>query len=311
MGLVGNALGLAGFSWGNIASKLARPFLGAAGAEMLGIAIDLKRGNIGGVIHNSMDLMEALNGKKAGCAGAHSCDRPSGIIGGVLKAGFTAAAVIGGGALLGSALGGTALGGLGKMMLGALGLMAAFKAGGALLGGAGGLLAGGAGLLGGAGLGNTLAGMLPGGPFQGETIARNKLGATYTNGGPGSLVNRLPANATFEDLVAAFMIDAVKDMQDEAKAKMDEIRQSIDKGDGKSVSSGIGGFFGGLASKLPVVGRFFGSQQNAGKGEDSRNLMFEELKNIMQKLAQMQQAMSNVLNTMHEQAMGAIRHIKA
>src|SRR5688572_9408080 len=113
-GLVGNALSLAGFSWGNIASKLARPFLGAAGAEMLGIAIDLKRGNIGGVIHNSMDLMEALNGKKAGCAGAHSCDRPSGIIGGVLKAGFTAAAVLGGGALIGGLLSGTAMGGLGK-----------------------------------------------------------------------------------------------------------------------------------------------------------------------------------------------------
>jgi hypothetical protein len=304
MGLVGNALGLAGFSWGNIASKLAKPFLGEAGAEMLGIAIDLKRGNIGGVIHNSMDLMEALSGKKAGCAGAHSCDRPSGIIGGILKAGFTAAAVLGGGALVGSLLGGTAMGGLAKMMLGAMGLMAAFKGGSALLGAGGGLLAG-------TGVGNFLGGLLPGGPFQGETNARNKLGMTYTNGGPGSLVNRLPANATFEDLVAAFMFDIVKDMQDEAKAKMDEIRQSVDKGDGKSASSGIGGFFGGLASKLPIVGKFFGSAQNSGKGEDSRNLMFEELKNIMQKLAQMQQAMSNVLNTMHEQAMSSIRHIKA
>ena len=305
MGLVGNALGLVGFSWGNVASKLARPLLGAAGAEMLGIAIDLSRGNIGGVVKNSMDLMEALSGKKAGCAGAHSCDRPSGILGTIAKAGFTAAAVLGGGALVGSMLGGTALGGLAKMMLGAMGLMAAFKGGCALLGGA-------AAMAGGGGIGGFLAGALgPGGPFQGETILRNKMGATYTNGGPGSLVNRLPPNATFEDLVAAFMIDAVKDMQDEAKAKMDEIRQSIDKGDGKSASSGIGGFFGGLASKLPVVGRFFGSQQNSGKGEDSRNLMFEELKNIMQKLAQMQQAMSNVLNTMHEQAMGAIRHIKS
>lgn len=302
MGLIGQAAGLVGFSWGNIASKLARPLLGDAGAQMLGLAIDLSRGNIGGAIHEARDLMEALNGKKAGCAGAHSCDRPSGIIGTVAKAGFTAAAVLGGGALVGSMLGGTAMGGLAKMMLGALGLMAAFKGGGALMGG---LAAAG-------GAGGFLAGALgPGGPFQAETILRNKTGMTYTGGGPGSLVNRLPPNATFEDLVAAFMIDAVKDMQDEAKAKMDEIRKSIDKGDGKSAQSGIMGFFGGLASKLPVVGRFFDSGQNAGKGEDSRNLMFEELKNIMQKLAQMQQAMSNVLNTMHEQAMGAIRHIKS
>ncbi len=307
MGLINNALGLAGFSWGNIASKIAKPFLGEVGAEMLGIAIDLKRGNIGGVIHNSMDLMEALNGKKAGCASAHSCERPSGIfgaLGGIAKTGFTIAAVLGGGALLGGLLKGTALGGLAKMMLGALGIMTALKMGAGVLGGGAAALG-----LGGGALKTAMAVLGPGGAFQAENIMREKFGATYTAGGPGAQVNRLPANATFEDLVAAFMFDVVKDMQKEAKAKMDEIRQSIDKGDGKTVGAEVKGNVQGAANT--VTGGAAGNAANAGKGEDSRNLMFEELKNTMQKLAQMQQALSSVINTMHEQAMSAIRHIKA
>jgi len=45
--------------------------------------------------------------------------------------------------------------------------------------------------------------------------------------------------------------------------------------------------------------------------QESRNIEFEKIKFDMQKLSQMQQAMSNVLNTMDELAKSAIRHIKA
>jgi hypothetical protein len=40
-------------------------------------------------------------------------------------------------------------------------------------------------------------------------------------------------------------------------------------------------------------------------------MMMEELKNMMQKLQQMQQALSNVLNSMHQGAMNSVRNIRA
>jgi hypothetical protein len=69
----------------------------------------------------------------------------------------------------------------------------------------------------------------------------------------------------------------------------------------------------GLLSKVPVVGGLVsgGTQAAQDGNSDSRNIQFEIIKNEIQKLSQMQQAMSNVLNTMHEQAMSAIRQIKA
>ena len=159
---------------------------------------------------------------------------------------------------------------------------------------------------------------------------KQQFGLDRASGGPGSAVSRLPPNATFEDLVAAFMIDTVKDMQDEAKAKMDEIRNSNrSRGRGRG---GYGGAIGGIAGVAgsvfggmvggPIgsqiggqlggaVGGAVGGQGGAQGGDDSRNLMFEELKNIMNKLQQMQQALSNVLNTMHQGAMNSIRNIRA
>ena len=46
------------------------------------------------------------------------------------------------------------------------------------------------------------------------------------------------------------------------------------------------------------------------KTETSRQMIFEDIKNAMNRLQQMQQSMSNVLNTMHQGSMNAIRNIK-
>lgn len=46
------------------------------------------------------------------------------------------------------------------------------------------------------------------------------------------------------------------------------------------------------------------------KGEKSRDLMMEELQMMMEKLSESQRAMSNVYNTMHENATNPIRNIK-
>jgi hypothetical protein len=67
----------------------------------------------------------------------------------------------------------------------------------------------------------------------------------------------------------------------------------------------LGGGGGGGA------GGIGGAGGKDGGGSESRNIEFEQIKMDIQKLSQMQQAMSNVLNTFDELAKSAIRHIKA
>jgi flagellar hook-basal body complex protein FliE len=166
-------------------------------------------------------------------------------------------------------------------------------------------------------------------------------------GKEGSYVSKLGPNASFEDLVAAFMKDVMKDQQKEVKAKMAELNQlkaNQKKGAAKSAKKrgkgGIGGFMKkiipmatkglGTAFFGPIGGAIGGIAGNALSGamgsqsasgskgpmskedyQDSRQMMMEELKNMMQKLQQMQQALSNVLNSMHQGAMNSIRNIRA
>ena len=206
-----------------------------------------------------------------------------------------------------NALGG---GGMGMMMLGAMlggaaslaGLGKMFQSMG--LGGGGGGGGNNMNVGGGGGGGNNNVGGGGGGGGGGQSF--NALSSNMSDvggAGPKYGKKRIPPHLEalmhggglcFEDLVAKFMVDTVREMQNEAKAKMNEIKNSISKKDGGGGGGGGGGTGGA----------------EGGAGDDSRNLMFEELKYIMQKLSQVQQALSNVLNTMHEQAMSSIRHIK-
>jgi hypothetical protein len=215
----------------------------------------------------------------------------------------------------GNIVAGSALSGLSRMMQNATMLMGGMgMTGMGAFGASAGQLAG--AFSGGLGYGslNTGAGL------------RGKLGLDRTSGGPGSRVAKLPPNATFEDLVAAFMMDTLKDMQDEAKQIMDRLKRSNQSrnrrgyggmlgGLGQIGGGLVGGMFGGpigaqLGSGLGgALGRGIGGQGK--QGEDSRQLMFEELKNMMQKIQQMFQSLSNVLNTMHQGAMNSIRNIRA
>jgi hypothetical protein len=52
-------------------------------------------------------------------------------------------------------------------------------------------------------------------------------------------------------------------------------------------------------------------KNKANMDSDSRQLQFELLKQDMQKITQMTQALTNVLKTMHDQAMTAARNIRA
>jgi hypothetical protein len=95
----------------------------------------------------------------------------------------------------------------------------------------------------------------------------------------------------FEDRIFAIMCKVVEDMQ----KKIEERLQKLQKDAEAAESEGGGGGGGG---------------GEGGGGQESRNIEFEKIKFDMQKLSQMQQAMSNVLNTMDELAKSAIRNIK-
>lgn len=206
---------------------------------------------------------------------------PKGFVGGLPGLGAV-------GALGGTALAATCLGGLAKSQLGLGSLLAGIA-------GPSDLAAGGMKFL----FGNKTAEM------------RQAFGMTRTQMGPGSMVAALPKPAMFEDIVAAFMIDVIKDKQEKVEARLKELDAKDNAG--KTAGAQAGGLFTGLMSKIPVVGGLVSKGTAAAQdgNSDSRNIQFEIIKNEIQKLSQMQQAMSNVLNTMHEQAMGAIRHIKA
>jgi hypothetical protein len=110
----------------------------------------------------------------------------------------------------------------------------------------------------------------------------------------------LPKPAMFEDIVMAFMIDVVKDKQEKVESELKDL-ESQDN------SSNSGGNATGQAVGAVAPGASQGAQDG---NSDSRNIRFEIIKNEIQKLSQMQQAMSNVLDTMNDQAMNSIRHIK-
>jgi hypothetical protein len=130
---------------------------------------------------------------------------------------------------------------------------------------------------------------------------RQQTGLTRANYGPGSMLASLPRPAMFEDIVAAFMIDVVKDKQE----KIEEDLRHLEDTDN---SANSGGSVTGQAAGAVAPGA---SDASANGNSDSRNIQFEIIKNEMQKLSQMQQAMSNVLDTMNDQAMSSIRQIKA
>jgi hypothetical protein len=297
MSIMSNIAGAAGFSMGNI-TRNALKFVGLPEgvASAVGLVMDVKNGNIGSALFKTGPaLLQALTGGQAGQA--NSVDRPSSILGTVAKvAGFGALAV-GGAALVGGlgsggAVASTALGGLSGMTKGILGLVAGL--GMAAVGGKAGNM-----LFDLAGFGG------PGGGIETKTL----LGASRTQGGPSSALAALPKPAMFEDIIAAFMVDFVKDKQNEIEKKLDGLRQNAQNA-GKTAGDKGGGFISGIVNT--VTGGVSGKAENGASSSsgESRNIEFEMLKNEMQKLSQMQQAMSGVLNALDATAMNAIRNLK-
>ena len=105
----------------------------------------------------------------------------------------------------------------------------------------------------------------------------------FGNDEMGEALRELGSGGCFEDRVFALMCKVVKDFQKKIEERLNKLSDQAKQAEGNKKD----------------------------KGQESRNIEFEKIKFDMQKLSQMQQAMSNVLNTMDELAKSAIRHIKA
>jgi hypothetical protein len=297
MGLIGDIGGMFGISkTGILAGALKMVGVPEKAAHAIGLAAELARG----FSKDGFDLDKVNKGALARHAlkafGVHSPGRAMALTAAlnIVPKGFVSALIPGAGmgmaALGAGGLAASALGGLAKSQLGLGGMLAGLVSG----------VAGGGGLNGMAGFGmNLVAG-------GNSANLRTLTGTQRVNGGPGSAFAALPRPAYFEDIVAALMVDHIKDKQEKIEAKLKDLQRRSEEGG--SAKNQAGGF-------LTSVGRAFGlgGADDASKtgNSDSRNIEFEMIKNEIQKLSQMQQAMSNVLNTMNELAMSAIRHIKA
>lgn len=292
MGLLGNIAGAFGISkTGILAGALKMIGVPDKAAHAIGLAAELSRG----FTKDGFDLDKVNKGALARHAlRAFGVNSPVAALGltaalSVIPKGFGGALGAGGiGGILaglgGAALGGTALAGLAGSQLGLGSLLMGVLKPGEMAGTAFGFLAG-----------------------DNKANVRSALGMQRAQGGPGSMFAALPKPAFFEDIIAALMVDFVKDKQDEVEGKLKDLQKRSEKG--KSAENQAGGGVMGLVRKvIPGAGR--ANDAATDGNSDSRNIEFEMIKNEVQKLTQMQQAMSNVLNTMHEQAMNSIRQIK-
>ena len=142
---------------------------------------------------------------------------------------------------------------------------------------------------------NPMAGNQVGGRVQAQGIFDDLIGAIAGSGLDGSqglqsgldqLAGSGGGSGYFEDRVAALMINVVEDMQKKIEQRLQKLQSEAQAAEATTAAGG------------------------KDTGGESRNIEFEKIKFDMQKLSQMQQAMSNVLNTMDELAKSAIRQIK-
>lgn len=264
--MIGNIFSaVTGISVGDIAEK-ALKFVGAdkSLAAGIGAAVDAARGNYVGALQNALQALTGtekmseafakLNGQGnnasgGGCGSAFGASQPNGILRGLMTGGLAAVTIsmIGGSGFAAGA-GALAAGGLASGLGG--GLLSSGIGGG--MNSLGGLAAGGlAATLGGGVLGG-LSRLMGNGASLAAALTGNPDAPYYAmraQAQPGGLVSKLPANATFEDIVSAVMFDTLREMRKEAMEKMREI-QGANTGQGQGSSGGLLGGLGNIGKGL-------------------------------------------------------------
>ena len=119
---------------------------------------------------------------------------------------------------------------------------------------------------------------------------------------------------SFEDKIFFLMQGLVKDSQDEVTTMGDTLKKDSDKSQADIDK------LSGQIDKLRSQGKKQGDPELDGlldkradltnKRQESRQETFDKIQRATEKLQEMQQALSGVLNSMHDNAMSAIRNIK-
>jgi len=138
-------------------------------------------------------------------------------------------------------------------------------------------------------------------------------------------------NLSFEDMIFMLMNLLVKQQQAEVKEMVGDLRKKKSEDDGTKtklrgqveaqeakvaalehkVQNGDKGAVEALGKEKSKLNTLNGQlSDHMQESSDSRSLKFEEMKNAMNKLTEMQQALSNILNNMHQSAMSTIGNIR-
>ena len=125
-------------------------------------------------------------------------------------------------------------------------------------------------------------------------------------------------NLTLEDKLGLLMAKLSKHLDKQIEDKMIEIENAM-KAQGKKkkgglfgkIMGGIGKMFGGPIGGM--VGGLLGGGGKGGAGGKKPNLQLlqTQLQQLLQKRQQMFQTMGNILKSLHDTSMSAIRNLKA
>ncbi len=137
-------------------------------------------------------------------------------------------------------------------------------------------------------------------------------GASGASGAGSSQSVLSNPNLSLEDKLMLLMAKLSKHMDKQIEEKMKQIESAMQKKSGKS-GGGIFGSIGKIFSSVPILGSLFGGGKSGGAGGKKPNLQLlqSQLQSLMQKRQQMFQTMQNIMKSLHDTSMAAVRNLKA
>ncbi len=122
-------------------------------------------------------------------------------------------------------------------------------------------------------------------------------------------------NMTLEDKLMLLMAKLSKHMDKQIEDKMKQIETAMSKKGKKKSGGGLFGSIGKAFSSIPILGGLFGgggkSGGAAGGKKPNMQLLQSQLQSLMQKRQQMFQTMQNIMKSLHDTSMAAVRNLKA
>ena len=167
------------------------------------------------------------------------------------------------------------------------------------------------GLLGQGGIAGAIGNAVQGAASAAPSTAAS--GASAANDTSSVLSN---PNMTLEDKLMMLMARLSEHMDKEIENKMKEVEKAMSQQNQKK--SGGGGLFGSIGKifkSIPIVGGLLGGGSKSGGAAGGKKpnlqLLQSQLQSLMQKRQQMFQTMQNIMKSLHDTSMAAVRNLKA